>query len=392
MFLELARISSLILACASIFYYITALLAAARFFSRPRRQAPKNVRIRPVSIMVPLCGADFRAYENYASLCRQNYPEFQIVFGVRDPGDSSIQLVRRLQSDFPQVPIDLAVCQDEIGQNPKVNNLNNMLPVVRHSVLVLLDSDIRVGRDFLETIVAEMQGQGDGDAMVTCLYRAGAAPGLASKLEAIGITSDFAPGVLVAESASGISFAFGAAIAFTKEMLNRIGGFEAIADYLADDYMLGNLARKHGYPVRLSRYVVETVLSRLSLTGFIKHQIRWARGIRACSPWGHTGSILTNGMIFAFLYLLLANFSFFSCSVFLAVIAFRMAAARFVGVYCLGDGILKDCFYLIPLRDLLSFVIWCMALFGRRVEWRGKVFRLSRGGKMEIRKNIQNVI
>jgi ceramide glucosyltransferase len=375
---ELLGIIPTFLTIASLCYCLTVVFAARRFFSRPR--LPHLPAYPPVSILIPLCGADFRAYENYVSLIRQDYPDFQIVFGVRDPQDSSIALVRKLRADFPLIPIDLVVSAEEIGQNPKVNNLNNMLATTRHDTLVLLDSDIRVGPDFLKTLAAELHETKNG--LVTCLYRAGEALGTASTLEALGITAEFAPGVLVAEAAGGVSFAFGAAIAVTKNTLQTAGGFPAIADYLADDYMLGNLVREAGFPVRLSAYVVETVLSQLTFRGFIKHQVRWARGIRACGPWGHTGSVITNAIVISFLCLLTSGFSPFGWSLFVGAVAVRMAMAWLVGVRGLGDKILKQNFLLIPLRDLFSFFFWCAALCGSRVEWRGKTFRLMRGGKM----------
>lgn len=367
-----------LLTTASLCYYAASILAAKRFFSAP--PAPGPSEFPPVSILIPLCGTDFRAYENYASLCRQGYPRFQIVFGVRDPEDVSIALVEKLKADFPGVPIELSVSAARIGHNPKVNNLNNMLPLARHAVLVLLDSDIRVGPDFLRSSLAEWMANGGG--LLTCLYRAGEAPGPASKLEAMGISADFAPGVLVAEGARGISFAFGAAIVMGKDTLRAIGGFEAIADYLADDYMLGNLTRKAGLPVRLSRYVVETVLSRLSLPEFVRHQVRWARGIRACGPWGHTGSIVTNGTVLSSLHLAAAGFSSFGWFLFLSTIAVRLAMAGFVGVHCLGDKILARNLPLVLLRDCFSFFFWCAALFGKRVTWRGGTFTIRPGGKM----------
>jgi ceramide glucosyltransferase len=377
--IEPIRIILAVLTVASIGYCLAAIFAARRFFPGPPVPAPPT--FPPVSILIPLCGADFRAYENYVSLIRQDYPELQIVFGVREPRDPSISLVRKLQADFPRFAIDLVVSADEIGQNPKVNNLNNMLPVAHYDILVLLDSDIRVGPDFLRTVVSELDETKGG--LVTCLYRAGEAPGTASRLEAVGITAEFAPGVLVAETASGISFAFGAAIALAKNALHVIGGFPAIADYLADDYMLGNLAHKTGLRVKLSHYIVETVLSRLSFRGFIKHQIRWARGIRACSPCGHTGSVITNATVISSLHLLSSGFSPFAWLLFLGAIVLRMSMALFVGVRCLGDRILEHNFLLVPLRDLFSFFFWCAALCGKRVEWRQEIFRLERNGKMK---------
>ncbi len=376
--LEYTRFAFLVLALASILYYLAAMFASRSFFARKAVVEPGD--LPPVSILIPLCGADFRAYENYASLCRQDYPHLQLVFGVRDPADSSVGLISKLKADFPMIEIDLAVNSRETGQNPKVSNLNNMLPLARHDLLVFLDSDIRAGRDFLRTSVAELIQTEAG--VVTCLYRAGEAPGLAAKLEAVGITAEFAPGVFVAEMSAGISFAFGAAILIKKKTLEAIGGLEAIADFLADDYMIGNLASKAGYTVRLSRYVVETVLSRLDISGFIKHQVRWARGIRTCNRAGHTGSVITNGTVLAAFYLALSGFSATGWALFALVLALRLMMACSIGVGCLGDKLLKRYLPLVLIRDFFSFYFWCAAIFGNRVEWRGKTFKLSPGGKL----------
>ncbi|MDR3566674.1 MAG: bacteriohopanetetrol glucosamine biosynthesis glycosyltransferase HpnI [Syntrophobacteraceae bacterium] len=371
-----------VLTIASIGYYLASIIAAERFFSKSGRGGAnaQGGLPGPVSVLVPLCGADFNAYRNYASLCRQDYPQFEIIFGVADPADSSLPLVAKLCADFPDVAIQKVISSEEIGPNPKVNILNNMLSYASHETLLMLDSDIRVGSDFLKTICGELGENGEG--LVTCLYRAGEAPGLPSKLEAAGISSEFAPGVLVAQMGAGISFAFGASIALTKKTLAAIGGFAAIAPYLADDYMLGNLVKRAGFPVKLSQCVVETVLSRLTLVGFLKHQLRWARGIRACAPWGHTGSVITNGTSLSFLYFAFSGFSRQGLLVFAATVAVRLWMAWRVAVRRLGDDLLKHNLYLVPLRDFLSLFIWSAALFGRRVEWRSRVFRLEKDGKI----------
>ena len=378
MLLDSVRIFFGILTAASACYYLVSIFASERFFASAPPRAPGEYR--PVSILIPLCGEDSRAYQNYASLCRQDYPEFEIVFGVGDPLDSSLPVIARLRDDFPHVPVQLVISADEIGPNPKVNTLNSMLPQARHETLLMLDSDIRVGPDFIKAITSELPSAG---GLVTCLYRAGDAPGIPSKLEAAGISSEFAPGVLVAHMGGGISFAFGAAIALTKKTIETIGGLKALAPYLADDYMIGNLVRKAGLPVKLSRYVVETVLSKLSLSDFVRHQIRWARGIRACSPWGHTGSLITNGTVLSFLYFALSGFSGFGLFIFASVVALRLGMAWMVGVRRLGDKILRDNLLLVPLRDFFSLFIWSAALFGKRVEWRGRVFRLEENGKLK---------
>jgi ceramide glucosyltransferase len=398
------RVLLAILTAASACYYLLSIIGAEKFFAAPQQRATAGLPacelavgreaisnsppvskeeqggfyLPPISILIPLCGADFGAYQNYASLCRQDYPEFEIIFGVGDSRDSSLPVIAKLQADFPQVPIQLVVSTEEIGPNPKVSTLNNMLPRAGHEILLMLDSDIRVGPDFLKAI----SGEFPPDGLLTCLYRAGEAPGTPSKLEAVGISSEFAPGVLVARMAGGISFAFGAAIAVSKKTLETVGGFAAIAPYLADDYMLGNLVRKAGLPVKLSSYVVETVLARMSIAGFVRHQLRWARGIRACAPWGHTGSLIANGTVLSFLYFAFSGFSRFGLFIFASVNASRLWMAWMVGVRRLGDKILRRNLLLVPLRDLFSAFIWSAALFGNRVEWRGRVFRLEKDGKM----------
>ncbi len=374
--IEHVRIILGALTAASACYYLVSIIAAEKFFAAPPARLSEN--FPPVSILIPLCGADFRAYQNYESLCRQDYPEFEIVFGVGDAQDSSLPVIARLQADLPQVPIQLVIGADDIGPNPKVCTLNSMLQHASHEILLMLDSDIRVGPDFIKAICGEFPP----DGLLTCLYRAGEAPGTPSKLEASGISSEFAPGVLVAQMAGGISFAFGAAIAISKKTLQAIGGFAVIAPYLADDYMMGNLVRKAGLPVKLSRYVVETVLSKLSITDFVRHQLRWARGIRACAPWGHAGSLITNGTALSFFYFAFSGFSRFGLFVFASVSALRLLMAWMVGVRRLGDKILRHNLFLVPLRDFFSLFIWSAALFGKRVEWRGRIFRLEKSGKI----------
>lgn len=365
------------LSVASICYYIVSMAASERFFSG--RPTPPPAEFPPVSLMVPLRGVDFEAYKNYASLCGQDYPEFEIVFGVEDRRDSSITVIDSLRAEFPDIPIKLVVGCEKIGPNPKVNSLNAMVGHASHEFFVLLDSDIRVGPDFLKSITAEIPENG---GIVTCLYRAGEAPGIPAKLEAAGIVAEFAPGVLVAQMGGGISFAFGAAILMSKKTLARIGGFAAVAPYLADDYMIGNLVSKAGLTVQLSRYVVETVLSEMSLGEFIRHQVRWARGIRACAPLGHTGSIVTHGTVISLIYAAVSGFSPFSLSVFASIVVLRLASAWVVGVRRMGDKFLRRNPFLILVRDFFSFFIWIAALSGRRVVWRGWVFRLEEEGRI----------
>lgn len=367
-----------LLCLGAIAYYLAGLAAARRFFARP--PVRRLSQLPPVSILIPLAGKDFEAYDNYVSFCRQDYPVYQIVFGVNHPDDSSVPVIKQLIADFPGSDITLVIDSGAVGKNPKVNNLQNMLGKARHDVLVLVDSDIRVDANYLATVVSELADEGIG--MVTCLYRAGKSPNLAAKIEALGITTEFAPGVLVAWLVEGISFALGATIATTRKNLEAIGGFRAVADYLADDFMLGKLMSRAGFEVRLSSQIVEIVLPPSTFRNMMKHQIRWARGIRACRPWGHLGAIVTHGTTLALLLVLASHGSPMSWAILTAALLGRLAVVWVVALRKLGDGPLSKHLWLLPLRDLLGFVFWTLGQVGKKVEWRGKSFKLVKGGKM----------
>lgn len=367
------------LTAASIIYCLVCIIAARRFFTESAVGNPP-LDCPPVTILIPLCGADFKALDNYGSLCRQDYPQFQIVFGVQDPGDSSIEVVRHLMERFPEKDIALVVSEETLGENPKVSNLHNMFSQAKNEHIVIMDSDVRVGSDFLRSILAEFRNGEVG--LVTCPYRAAEAPNLPSTFEAIGITGDFMPGVFVARLLEGVTFALGAAMLTTRERLLSIGGFAAFADDLADDYMLGNLINKAGHEVRLSRYVVGTMPVHSSFRAVVRHQVRWARGTRICRPLSYAGIIITHGTALGLLSMAAAGFSTPSIGLLFLALAARLTMAWTVGVSLMKDAILARNLWLLPLRDLLGFSIWCASFFGNTVEWRGKRFRLIRGGRL----------
>lgn len=363
-------------------YYLLSIIAGFRFFSRKEddvQPSPQAV-MPPATVMVPLHGADFKAYENYAELCRQDYPEYQLVFGVRDSRDSSIPIVQKLIEDFPDRDIALVISEKVIGQNLKVSNLQNMLTRVKHERIVILDSDIRVSREYLGRVLAPLSNPRVG--LVTCLYRAREAPDFGSKLEAVGITGEFAPGVLMAWMLEGVKFALGSTMATTREQLDAIGGFPALGDYLADDFMLGNLIDGQGYEVRLSKHVVETAMQPVGFRGMVRHQMRWARSTRISRPMGYLGLILTHGSALALLNVVLDSASRFSLMLLAITIILRMLMAWMIGVHWIRDLVLKRYFWLVPVRDLLSFSIWCLSWIGNKVEWRGRTFEVKRDGKM----------
>jgi len=381
---NLTTIIELILAgctLAATAFYLLSMIAAYRFFAlAPTAADPQPANLPPVSIMIPLYGADFDAYQNYARFCKQDYSQFQLVFGVREPGDSSIPIVEQLLRDFPDHDIELVVCPEVMGTNLKVSNLENMLARVRYEHLIIVDSDIRVKSDYLRRIMAELQTAGVG--LVTCLYRAAETADFASRLEAVGITAEFAAGVLMARMLEGVKFALGSTMATTRARLDAIGGFRALKDYLADDFMLGNLIAAKGCEVRLSQVVVETAMPPVGFIGMLRHQMRWARSTRISRPAGYLGLLLTYGTALALVNVAVARASWFSLGLLVLTLSVRLLMGWLIGVHYLEDRILKKHFYLVPLRDVLSFVIWAISWFGRTIEWRGRRFEVKRDGRM----------
>src|SRR5215831_8694961 len=373
--LKLLLCGATVAACV---FYLFAMLAAVRFFGE-QHAAPSST-LQPVSILIPLCGVDEGAYESYASFCLQNYPAYQIVFGTRDPLDPAIPIVHRLITDFPERDIALMVCATTIGANPKVSNLYNMLACVKYEWIVIVDSDIRVDPTYLCNIMPLLADQRIG--LVTCLYRAAQAPTFAAKLEAIGLTTGFIPGVLAAWLLEGMHFALGATMAMTCTTLKAIGGLQAIGDYLVDDFMLGHLVAKAGYEVRLAHYVVEVVLAPMGFYDMLKHQLRWSRARRFVRPGGYLGAVLTHGTVLAFLNFLLYRGTGLSQVLLAVTLSIRLVEGWLIGVYWLHDKVLQKFFWLLPLCDLLNFGIWCLGLFGKRVEWRGRLLTIGGGGKI----------
>ena len=388
----LATITELLLAActlAATAFYLLSLIAAYRFFAL--KPEPENTEARshrgteiaiwpPVSVMIPLHGADFKAYQNYARFCKQDYSQLQLVFGVREANDSSIEIIEKLKRDFPDHDIEMVICPDVMGTNLKVSNLENMLARARYEHLVIVDSDIRVERNYLRRVISELQEKGVG--LVTCLYRAAETADFASRLEAVGITAEFAAGVLMARMLEGVKFALGSTMATTRTRLQSVGGFRALKDYLADDFMLGNLIAAEGYEVRLSHTVVETAMAPVGLSGMMRHQMRWARSTRISRPAGYLGLLLTYGTALALINVAVARGSRFSLVLLAVTLTVRLLMGWVVGAHYLNDRILKRHFYLVPLRDVLSFIIWAISWFGRTVEWRGRRFEVKRDGRM----------
>jgi ceramide glucosyltransferase len=358
-------------------YYAFAIYSARTFF----RRAPKRLDgpFPPVTVLKPLRGLDHEAYRNFASFCRQDYPEFQIVFGADDADEPALEVARAIARDFPHVDVSIVVSQQTPAANPKIGNLAGMFSAAKHSVLLISDSDIRVGPLHLRTMVQPLSDRRVG--VVTCLYRSHA-HGFAGQLDALSLSTEFQPSVLVARQLEGITFAMGSGICIRRSVLEEIGGFAAIADYLADDYFLGNLPTRAGHVVELANHVVEHRLDTESLTGLIHHQSRWNRGTRAARPWGYAGLLFTHGVPAALLLPLAAEGAPAAWALSVMTLAARLTMAWYVAVRGLRDPVARRTLWLVPLRDLLGFALWIGAYLGTTIVWRGQRFRLGEGGKL----------
>jgi len=375
-----ATIGSLASGC----YYLICLWSAWKFLrERAGRDIGTNQVFPRVSILKPLKGVDPDIYQSFRSHCLQQYPEYEIVFGVSDANDPAIASVEQVKKEFPQKAIRVMICSDRIGPNIKVSNLEQMAQGSRYEFIVVNDSDIKVEPDYLTRVVAPLNHEQIG--MVTCLYRGVAAPTIGSQLESLGISTDFCAGVLVARQLEGgLHFGLGSTLALRREELIRIGGFRAIVDFLADDYELGRRICDLGFKVALSDVVVETHLPAYRFSDFLKHQLRWARGVRDARPGGYFGLIFTFGLAWALLDLFATSGSGWGWGILASILVLRLAVALVTGEAVLEDRQVRRFLWLLPLRDLIATGVWMASFVGQTVTWRGDRFRLKKGRLIPI--------
>jgi ceramide glucosyltransferase len=375
---------------SSSIYYLLCFWSAARFVrerrarARDRRTQQRSAHdLPPVSILKPLKGTDPEIYQSFRSHCLQDYSEYEIIFGVGASDDPAAASVEQLQREFPGVGIQLVICPEILGANRKSSNLAQMLPHARHSYLIVNDSDIRVEPDYLRRVVAPLLNEKIG--MATCLYRGRPGPTLGSKLESLGISSDFCPGVLAANTLEdGLRFGLGSTMAFRRDDLQKIGGFESFADYLADDYELGKRISELGLGVHLSEVVVETFLPAYSVRSFLAHQLRWSRGMRDSRPGGYFGLVFTFGLVWAILCVITARGAAWAWMILATVGVLRVLLAEFMDGVVLNNRQSWRNLWLLPLRDLAAAVIWAASFVGNTVTWRGDRFELRQGKLIRI--------
>ncbi|HUI50703.1 MAG TPA: bacteriohopanetetrol glucosamine biosynthesis glycosyltransferase HpnI [Terriglobales bacterium] len=377
------RVALLVLTIAPLVYYLVAIFAALRFFLRERaRRLPSYAP--PVSLLKPVRGVDFASYENFRSFCTLNYPEYEILFCVNEMNDPAVPVIQRLQREFPEKRIEIFSGAEQIGTNRKVNNLALLTKKARYEMLVQSDGDVRVGPEYLREVVARFADPGTG--VVSCFYRGVAQNNFWAEMEAVGAASDFFAGALVADLPGEVTFALGASVATSKTWLAKIGGYEALADLLADDYEIGNRVHKAGGKVLLSREAVWTMYPAQSFVGFWQHQVRWARTVRLVRPASFLGLIFTHGLPLAILGAIAAPTAWCSAGILGAYLVLRLLMAWVVGVWGVNDEVLSRKLWLVPLRDAMHFVVWLAGFTSNRVTWGDTQFEIQGGRMTEVRR------
>ncbi len=344
-----------------------------------RRPAPLGGALAPVTILKPLKGCDRGLYENLASFCDQDYPRFQILLSVASPDDPALPVAERLKKNFPERDIRIVISDECIGHNPKISNVSNAYPLAEHDLLLMSDSDIRVPPDFLRRSVAAFTDPRVG--LVTAFYRSAGAAGVWSILESFSVNFNFLPQTLLAK-AFGMRFAMGAAILVRRQLFDRIGGFAALADHLADDFALGEAVEAAGSRIAFSDVVVESIPPEASgLFEMFRHQVRWQRTVRLCHPAGYCGSLLLHGFSLASLALL-----FFGWNPRLAagaVLLLALKAAAGLAIQRLSGAMprLLPVTWL-PLSEWLGFAAWLSGFGPSAVLWRGQRYRVLPDGRL----------
>jgi ceramide glucosyltransferase len=372
--------------------YLLLALVAQHSFQRAR--TPTATMTPDISILKPIKGVDPGLYLALASHCRQQYPgRFELLLGVASLDDPAIETVARLRVEFPDIAIHLVHCAERLGTSGKVSNLIQMLRAARYEHIVINDADIVVGPKYLARLAvcfatSPLRTTPSGSTnepvgMVTAPYlgrTATESPTVWARLEALGISTDFIPGVLTARRLEGgIRFGLGSTLAVTRTALAAAGGLDPLTEYLADDYELGLRIARAGYRVELTTEVVETSVPQYSLSGFWAHQMRWARSTRDSRRLGYIGLGVTYALPWALATIVASGFALWSFTLLSVVLVARAAVALTVGVGLLGDvQVLRD-LWLLPLRDCIGLLVWAWSYAGDTVVWRGEIFRLHRG-------------
>lgn len=377
MILFWSSVTASLIAVAGCGFLIAATILVARAAGSPAR--PHALAMPAVTVLKPLHGDEPGLRDNLGSFCNQDYPgPIQVVFGVQDPGDGAVAVVEHLQRTQAARDLDLVIDTKVHGLNRKVSNLVNMAPRIRHDVVVLADSDMRVGPDYLSGVTAALDEPGIG--AVTCLYYGVPVAGMWSSLSALAINAHFLPGVVFGSALGLARPCFGSTLALRRQTLGEIGGFIAFVDCLADDYAIGAALRARGHTISIPSFAVAHMCTEASARDFWRHELRWARTIKSIDPIGYAGSIAAHPLPWALIAALLGAGSpafLPAIAIALASIGCRVALLRQVET---AYALPSQAYWLVPARDLLSFILFVVSFFGRDVSWKGHRYRMVAGG------------
>ena len=374
------RVVLLLLAAAPLVYYVIAFYCIVDYFRGIRKLPPRDDSFAPpASILKPVRGLDSGAYENFASYCRLNYPQYELIFAVGDPNDPVIPVIEELQRVFPGRQIRFVTGIERLGENNKVNNLCRLVKEARYDLLVMTDSDVRVEPDYLREVAAPFADPKVG--AVTAFARCAGGGTLAADLSMLDMCTDSIPSALVARKLEGkVQFAFGWTMATTKKHLAEIGGWEAMVNHHSDDFELGNRIARQGYRVEFMREPVCMVVPEESFREFLGHALRWAIGLRNVRPAGYVGVTFTQGLPWALLAAVVAGaagWTAIAAFYLSAYLLLRIAVSWTAGVWGVHDRVITKKLWLVPLRDALNTAVWVAGFFSDRIHWRGLEYRVK---------------
>jgi ceramide glucosyltransferase len=372
----------LVSAIAPFVFYLLCLYSIIEYSLESRKLLQrKDLLFPPASILKPVRGVDREAYENFASFCRLDYPEYELVFAAADANDAAVPIIEKLQRDFPERAIRLVTSVEWFGENKKVNNLCAAARAAKYDLLVMTDTDVRVENDYLREVAAPFADPAVGG--VTSFYRCLGGGTLAADLDMLGMCADSVPDALVARKLEGkIQFAFGWTMATTKRHLAEIGGWEAMANHHSDDFELGNRIAKKGYRVELMPKPVWMVFPEESAAQFLWHEMRWAIGLRNVRPTAYAGMLFTHGLPWAAVAAIVARSAGWNAVALAYVAAYlvlRLGVAWMAAVWILHDPEIAKKLWLLPVRDAVSAMVWVAGFFSDRIRWRGLEYRVKKG-------------
>ena len=389
-FLNITLTTSILLWGVSLWYLFFAIIAVSIFKNNKDKSLINNNFQPPITILKPIYGLDPEMSSNLKSFCQQDYPDYQIIFGLQDTNDSALPLVKEIVKEFSESDVSYVINTARHGTNHKVSNLINMYPLIKHEFILIADSDMRVTKDYLSQVIPPFIDTDIG--AITCLYSGSASGKTTSLLNAMFINYWFLPSVLISKLIKPIQYCLGATMIVRRNILNKIGGFEALSNHLADDYMIGKLVSNIGYKIHLSNFIIENIVEETSFRNLISHELRWARTLRRVEPYGYALTFLTDSLILSFivgisLYLTASIPILFLLPILITLI---IRIHLFTKINELINSKKIGKIWLIPLRDILSFFIRLASYTGNLVEWRKNKFAVDHLGLMHEEKIISS--